>query len=45
MVACGHSVESKIGDGDVNRVGGANINEKVKAEVEIHDARSRDGPA
>ena len=36
-------VESKIGDGDVNRVGGAII-EPVKAEVEIHDTRSRDGP-
>jgi hypothetical protein len=37
-------VESKIGDGDVNRVGSANITEPVKAEVEIHDTRSRDGP-
>ena len=38
-------VESEIGDGDVHRVGGAAIIEPVKAEVEIHDARSRNGPA
>jgi len=38
-------VESKIGDGDVHRVGGATIIEPVKGEVEIHDARPRDGPA
>ena len=39
------SVESKIRDGDVHRVGGAIIIEPVKGEVEVHDARSRNGPA
>ena len=37
-------VESKIRDGNVHRVGGGII-EPVKGEVEVHDARSRNGPA
>ena len=37
-------VESKIRDGNVHRVGGGII-EPVKGDVEIRDARSRNGPA
>jgi hypothetical protein len=38
-------VKSKIRDGNVHRVAGATIIEPVKGEVEVHDARSRNGPA
>jgi hypothetical protein len=38
-------VEAEVGDGDIHRVAGATIIEPVKGEVEVHYARSGDGPA